>query len=260
MKIYPSGTGCLCNLFWKEEGEGRNLLSSLHVECSEPAEGEKRDARAQKVILGPASKGLTAHLLTLCWLAMPSCQGSRQPSPAVPRRKRSQLCGALSSGGSGWGLSQASLHLSVLLTRKQEGGAWDSPAWVCYSPGSRRVAPETPLGTLTPAIPNGLGVSHLPAAPLAVDSFSVTVLIGTCVLLAQSCLTLCDPMDSSPQGSSVHGILQARILEWVAIPFSRGSSQPRDQPQVSCIAGRFFTVWASREVQFIYSAVLVSGV
>ena len=50
--------------------------------------------------------------------------------------------------------------------------------------------------------------------------------------------TLCDPMDCSLPGSSVHGILQARILEWVAIPFSRGSSQSRDQTQVSCIAGR----------------------
>ena len=48
------------------------------------------------------------------------------------------------------------------------------------------------------------------------------------VLVAQSCLTLCDPMDCRPPGSSVHGILQARILEWVAVPFSRGSSQPRD--------------------------------
>ena len=51
----------------------------------------------------------------------------------------------------------------------------------------------------------------------------------------------------SPPGSSVHGIFQARILEWVAIPFSRGSSQPRDRTQVSHIAGRFFTVWATRE-------------
>ena len=51
---------------------------------------------------------------------------------------------------------------------------------------------------------------------------------------------LCNPLDSSPPGSSVHGILQARIVEWVAIPFSRGSSQPRDQTQVSWIAGRFF--------------------
>ena len=55
-------------------------------------------------------------------------------------------------------------------------------------------------------------------------------------------LTLCDPMDYSPPGSSVQGILQAKILEWVAIPFSRGSSQLRDQTRISCIAGRFFTI------------------
>ena len=65
-----------------------------------------------------------------------------------------------------------------------------------------------------------------------------------CVLVAQLCLTLCDPMNYSPPGSSVHGIFQARILEWVAIPFSRGSSQPRDQTHISCIAGRFFAALA----------------
>ena len=57
----------------------------------------------------------------------------------------------------------------------------------------------------------------------------------------QSCPTLCDPMDCSPPGSSVHGILQARILEWVAMPSSRGSSWPRDQTGVSCNVGGFFT-------------------
>ena len=67
------------------------------------------------------------------------------------------------------------------------------------------------------------------------------------MLVAQSCLTLCDPRDCSPPGSSVHEIFQARILEWVAIFFSRGSSQPRDQTQVSCTAGRFFTDRATRE-------------
>ena len=65
--------------------------------------------------------------------------------------------------------------------------------------------------------------------------------------VAQSCLTLCDPMDWSPPGSSVHGILQARILEWGAISSSRGSSQPRDWTWVSYIAGRRFTLWATRE-------------
>ena len=64
------------------------------------------------------------------------------------------------------------------------------------------------------------------------------------MLVIQSCLTLSDPVDCSPPGSSVHGILQARILEWGAI--SRVSSWPRDQTQLSCLAGRFFTVWASR--------------
>ena len=58
---------------------------------------------------------------------------------------------------------------------------------------------------------------------------------------AQSYQTLCDPMDCSLPGSSVHGIPQARILEWVVVPFCRGSSQPRDQTQVSCIAGGIFT-------------------
>ena len=59
-------------------------------------------------------------------------------------------------------------------------------------------------------------------------------------VVAQSCLTLCDPMDCSLRGSSLHGIVQERVLAWVAISFSRGSSQPRDQTQVSRIAGRHF--------------------
>ena len=61
------------------------------------------------------------------------------------------------------------------------------------------------------------------------------------VFITQSCLTLCDPMDRIPPGFSVHGILQARILEWVAVPFSRGSFQPRVRTQVSHIAAGFFT-------------------
>ena len=67
------------------------------------------------------------------------------------------------------------------------------------------------------------------------------------VFITQSCPTLCDPMDCSSPGSSVHGILQARILEWVAIFFSRGSSRLRDWTWVSHIAGRLFTDWATRE-------------
>ena len=66
-------------------------------------------------------------------------------------------------------------------------------------------------------------------------------------LVAQSCPTLCNPIDYSLPGSSVHGISQARILEWVATSFSRGPSLSRDQTCISCIAGGFFTNWAIRE-------------
>ena len=68
------------------------------------------------------------------------------------------------------------------------------------------------------------------------------------VKVTPSCPTLCDPMDYT-----VYGILQARILEWVAFPFSRRSSQPRDRSWVSHIAGGFFTSWATREVQEYWS-------
>ena len=67
------------------------------------------------------------------------------------------------------------------------------------------------------------------------------------VKVAQSCPTLCDPMDCSPQAPLPMGILQTRILQWVAMHSSRGSSQPRDRTQVSRIAGGFFTNWATSE-------------
>ena len=67
--------------------------------------------------------------------------------------------------------------------------------------------------------------------------------------VAYSCLTLCDPMDCSSPRSFVHGLLQARVPEWVAISSSRGSSQPKDGTQVSRTAGRCFTLWASREAE-----------
>ena len=72
--------------------------------------------------------------------------------------------------------------------------------------------------------------------------------------VAQSCRTLCDSMDCSLPGSSVHGIFQARILEWVAISFSMRSSPPRNRTWVSHIVGTHFTIWATREVYFLYSS------
>ena len=82
--------------------------------------------------------------------------------------------------------------------------------------------------------------SHVPIRPHESESVKVKVI--------QSCRTLCDPMDYT-----VYGILQATIPEWVAFPFSRGSSQPKDWTQVSCIAGGFFTSWATREAQEYWS-------
>ena len=98
----------------------------------------------------------------------------------------------------------------------------------------------------------------------------LSLVISLCILLlmhwkynkhlfsevARSCLTLCYPMYYDLPGSSVCGILQIRILEWVAISFSRVSSWPRDWTQVSCIAGRRFTLWATREALSDYREVL----
>ena len=67
------------------------------------------------------------------------------------------------------------------------------------------------------------------------------------VKVTQWCPTLWDPMDCSPPGFAAHGILQARIPEWISIPFSRDSSWPGDGAQVSCVVGRVFTIWATRE-------------
>ena len=74
---------------------------------------------------------------------------------------------------------------------------------------------------------------------------NLCVCVCVCVWVAQSCPTLCNPMDYSLSVSSVPGILKAGILEWVVISFSRGSSRTRDRTLVSCIAGRLFTVWAT---------------
>ena len=77
------------------------------------------------------------------------------------------------------------------------------------------------------------------------------------MVVAQLCLTLCDPMACSLPGSSVYGISQARILEWVFIPFSRGSFRSRDQTQVSCSAGGFFIVWATKKAKQVTKGQIV---
>ena len=89
---------------------------------------------------------------------------------------------------------------------------------------------------------------HILEFCISTDSIKHEVKIFVKVLVIQSCLTLCViPMDCSLSGSSVHGTLQAWMVEWIAIPFFKGSPRPRDQTWVYFIAGRFFTIWTTRE-------------
>ena len=115
---------------------------------------------------------------------------------------------------------------------------------LCFEPGSKC---QTRLGNWTTAV---WIASEAPSLtwPICFPPHSIPIWNLVC-LVTQSCPTLWDPLDCSPPGASVHGILHARILEWVAISFSRGSSWPRDWTQVSYIASGFCTVWISREAQ-----------
>ena len=96
---------------------------------------------------------------------------------------------------------------------------------------------------------------------------SVCVCVCVCVYARARVCVSCsvvsdsfyDPMDCSPPGSSVFGILQARILEWVAFPFSRGSSWPRDWTRISCVEGKFCTIWATREASLWHICFPTSG-
>ena len=139
--------------------------------------------------------------------------------------------GAQVQGSRGTGLHRTGRQKPYQRCREGEAG----------TPGEGRVREEDRRKLCLETLPSRAG-------PLPCISF----LWKQSVLVIQLCLTLCDPMDSSPSGSSVHRILQARIMEWAAMPYSRGSSQLRDGTQVFCIAGSFFffffTVWATREV------------
>ena len=111
--------------------------------------------------------------------------------------------------------------------------------WVVipFSRGSSRARNQTRVSCIT----GGFFTSWATGKPLIPHKNKTSE-------VAQSCPTLCDPMDCSLQRSTVHGIFQARVLEWAAISFSRGSSQPRDGTWVSHIVGRCFTIWTTREV------------
>ena len=142
---------------------------------------------------------------------------------------------------------------------------WKLPAYCLFYGRAEQVSIPFQLGMSVPSLSTWIsdpshchrtedGVSvlghlsspHFPAFYLTLTSFAVCS-------VTQWCLTLCNPLDCSPPGSSVHGISQARILEWVAISSSKGSSRPSDRPHVSYVswvAGRFFICWVIGEVLY----------
>ena len=129
-----------------------------------------------------------------------------------------------------WRAARRGLHTEVgtqQVLRNRYQNVMLIPRWTWGDAGD---AAETDRAVVSGAV----GESHAPLLPVLVLKVKVRV--------AQSCPTLYYPVDCSPPGSSVHGILQARILEWVAMLFSRGCLRPRDRTQVSCTAGGFFTI------------------
>ena len=130
-----------------------------------------------------------------------------------------------------------------------ENWLFDSPngdqRWLENTGFSRKKIAKNPLIDLKVAWLRGNDVTHI-----------LRTLVMCCVVSCSVVSDPCNPIDCSPPGSSVHGIFQARIVEWVAFPFSRRSSQHMDQTQISHIASRFFTIWATREAQEYWSGYL----
>ena len=147
---------------------------------------------------------------------------------------------------SGWRLVGESIPLSLLSTRRNRSQTCTiKEKGLCETVGWREVIFDDMAGD--PGIRNTAEHRHRQGK----RSSPVLLLCWICWLL--SCfLTLCSSMDYSPPGSSVHGILQGRILERVAISFYRESSWSRDWTQVSCIAGRVFNIWATGKPHWIF--------
>ena len=115
------------------------------------------------------------------------------------------------------------------------------PSELPKKPKNSRVGSLFLLQGIFPIQELNQGLLHCRQIPYQLTTREAQIMTVQFSLVAQSCPTLCNPVDCSLPGSSVHGIIQARILEWVAISFSRGSSRPGGRTQVSCFAGGFFT-------------------
>ena len=167
----------------------------------------------------------------MCWgftlCAFHTCQGLMTFRMTIQLLQEGQATGA--------GLSTGPLSAGIALCQ-------DRTVW--------RAGQQKEMGPTTAGPGNYTSLTHMASgnewSTSALDPVDLILL-----LVSQLCLTLCD-MDSTPPGSSVHEILQARRLEWVTIPFFRRNSWPRDWTWVSCIAGRFFTIWTTREAHYVY--------
>ena len=148
-----------------------------------------------------------------------------------------------------WNCESRGMHTSATLStslwwhRADRLRAQSQPPGVPASPPAPQFPGLPLIPSQEPARSKASAFVHRPWGPSGTPQSEKKVK----VLVIQSCPTLWDPMDCSLPGSSVLGTLQARVLGWVAIPFSRGSSQPRDHTQVSHFAGRLFTIRATRE-------------
>ena len=139
---------------------------------------------------------------------------------------------------------------SGFITQRAQSGALREVGWGCWKEaqeGGDICVPMAGSCCCTSETSTTLW-SNYPPIKSKLRIFFTAICSVSCSVV---CLTLCDFMDCSLSGSSVHEILQVGILEWVAIPFSRGSSWPRDWTQVSSIAGRSFTIWATREAPLL---------
>ena len=141
------------------------------------------------------------------------------------------------------------LHRSITGSRNSARNHFKSSCfiWRPHSFGGRSKCGATEVGNALMGVYFVLNPSPLGLRDGPFYQIHIKVSRKVKVLVTQSCPALFNAMNCSLSGSSVHGILQGRILEWVFIPFSRGSSRPRDRTWVSCTAGRFFTIWATRE-------------
>ena len=142
---------------------------------------------------------------------------------------------------------------------------WFSGRWLSLPPSYAHLPAFQPWweDSCLPCLPvrTREGFSAHSAPPTGLGSLAARGGVPSKLVCTHACSVMSDslnPMDCSPPGSSVHGIFQARILEWVAIPFSRGSSQPKDWTWVSHIVGRFFAIWATREASLGWQFHIIS--